>query len=69
MALGSRANARAPSVSGREASSAHRMTDTLVSSPFKPSLEMKENVDFLLTPAMIMQQAVSRDGPIIYPSE
>ena len=36
---------------------------------FKPSLEMKENVDFLLTPALLMQEALSEDVIITYPSE
>lgn len=36
---------------------------------FEPSLEMKENVDFLLTPALLVQQAVSEDVIITYPSE
>ena len=46
-----------------------RRAATSVAVGFKPSLEMKENVDFLLTPALIVQQAVSGDGAIIYPSE
>ena len=37
--------------------------------PFEPSLEMKENVDFLLTPALLVQQAISEDVVITYPSE
>ena len=36
---------------------------------FTSSLEMKENVDFLLTPALLMQEAVSDDLIITYPSE
>ena len=36
---------------------------------FTPSLEMKENVDFLLTPALLMQEAMSDDLIITYPSE
>lgn len=35
---------------------------------FRSSLEMKENVDFLLTPAILVQQA-AEDDIIIYPSE
>lgn len=38
-------------------------------SSFGPSLEMKENADFLLTPALLVQQAVSPDTVITYPSE
>lgn len=36
---------------------------------FTPSLEMKENVDFLLTPALLVQEAMSDDLIITYPSE
>ena len=36
---------------------------------FQPSLEMKENVDFLLTPALLVQQAMSDDVTVTYPSE
>jgi len=36
---------------------------------FKPSLEMKENADFLLTPALLVQEAISNDIVITYPTE
>lgn len=36
---------------------------------FRPSLEMKENVDFLLTPALLVQEALPQDVIITYPSE
>lgn len=36
---------------------------------FRSSLEMKENVDFLLTPAILVQQAMQDDAIVIYPSE
>jgi hypothetical protein len=36
---------------------------------FAPSLEMKENVDFLLTPALLVQEAMSNDLITTYPSE
>lgn len=36
---------------------------------FEPSLEMKENVDFLLTPALLVQEAISKDIVVTYPSE
>ncbi len=36
---------------------------------FKPSLEMKENVDFLLTPALVVQEVLSKDVVITYPTE
>jgi hypothetical protein len=35
----------------------------------RPSLEMKENVDFLLTPALLVQEAASRGNVTTYPSE
>ena len=37
--------------------------------PFQPSLEMKENVDFLLTPALLVQEAISEDIVVTYPTE
>lgn len=36
---------------------------------FKPSLEMKENVDFLLTPALLVQNSLSNGLVVTYPSE
>jgi hypothetical protein len=36
---------------------------------FQRSLEMKENVDFLLTPALLVQEVISKDIVITYPSE
>jgi hypothetical protein len=36
---------------------------------FQPSLEMRENVDFLLTPALLVQEALSEDVVITYPGE
>jgi hypothetical protein len=36
---------------------------------FQPALEMKENVDFLLTPALLMQEAMSQGMVITYPTE
>ncbi len=37
--------------------------------PFEPSLEMRENVDFLLTPALLVQDAISEGVIITYPEE
>ncbi len=37
--------------------------------PFQLSLEMKENADFLLTPALIVQEAISDDIVLTYPTE
>jgi hypothetical protein len=36
---------------------------------FQPSLEMKENTDFFLTPALLVQEAISEDVIITYPTE
>lgn len=36
---------------------------------FAPSLEMKENVGFLLTPALLVQEILSEDVVVTYPCE
>lgn len=36
---------------------------------FQESLEMKENADFLLTPALLVQETLSDDIVITYPTE
>lgn len=36
---------------------------------FAPSLEMKENVGFLLTPALLVQEIISDDVIVTYPCE
>ena len=36
---------------------------------FRLSIEMKENVDFVLTPALLVQEVISEDVVITYPSE
>ena len=36
---------------------------------FQTSLDMKENVDFLLTPALLAQESICGDIIITYPSE
>jgi hypothetical protein len=41
----------------------------LVGGGFEASLAMKENVDFLLTPALLSQEAVSAGVIMTYPSE
>ena len=48
---------------------ARRKATEIASGPFNPSLEMKENVDFLLTPALLVQQIVSGETEVIYPPE
>ncbi len=41
----------------------------LVYGMYKPSLEMKENTDFLITPAMLVQESLSKDVIPTYPHE
>ena len=36
---------------------------------YRPSLEMRENVDFLLSPAILVQNTISDNVVITYPSE
>ena len=36
---------------------------------FQASLEMKENADFVLTPALLVQEALSDDTIMTYPTE
>lgn len=38
-------------------------------SQFQPSFEMRENVDFLMTPALVMQESLSSQSVITYPNE
>ena len=40
-----------------------------LSGSFRPSLEMKENTDFLLTPALLVQEILSTNAVITYPEE
>ena len=35
----------------------------------EPSFEMRENVDFILTPAMLVQESISEGVIITYPEE
>ena len=49
---------------------AYRVVESgMATSASAPSLEMRENVDFLLTPALLVQQAISDDVIITYPEE
>jgi hypothetical protein len=34
-----------------------------------PSLEMRENVDFLLSPAILVQECITDDVIVVYPDE
>lgn len=40
-----------------------------ISAPYNPSLEMRENVDFLLTPALLIQERFSKEVVPSYPNE
>lgn len=46
-----------------------KQVEERVTRNFEPSLEMRENVDFLLTPALLVQNAISSDLAVTYPSE
>jgi len=53
----------------RAQSAALRAATRMATTGFRPSLEMKENVDFLLTPAMLTQEVLSDEIITTYPSE
>jgi hypothetical protein len=53
----------------RLAVAAFRSASRSATTGFAPSLEMKENMDFLLTPALLVQEAMSEDVVATYPSE
>ena len=53
----------------RARTAALRAAAKMATGGFQPSLEMKENVDFLLTPALLVQEAISQGVIITYPSE
>ncbi len=42
---------------------------TSATTAFAPSLEMKENAGFLLTPALLVQEIISEDVVVTYPGE
>ena len=44
-------------------------TNDIATQAVGPSLEMKENVDFLLSPALLIQEVLSDDIVTTYPSE
>lgn len=46
-----------------------RQVSRRVSPNFQMSLEMRENVDFLLTPAILVQEGISDGVVITYPQE
>ena len=48
---------------------ARRIATGYAAGNFRPSLEMKEAVDFLLTPAFLIQEAISGGVVPTYPSE
>ena len=48
---------------------ATKTADNIISKTVVSSLEMKENVDFLLSPALLIQEVLSDDIITTYPSE
>jgi hypothetical protein len=53
----------------RQKDEIRKMMIKSASANFRLSLEMKENVDFVLTPALLVQEVISEDVVITYPSE
>jgi hypothetical protein len=49
--------------------SAEKIASAYIVKNFTPSLEMKEKADFLLTPALLMQEVVSDGTVLTYPEE
>ena len=47
----------------------NRQITTAATQTITPSLEKKEAVDFVLTPALLMQEAMSDNIVITYPTE
>lgn len=45
------------------------LTSGMFAGMSEPSLEMRENVDFLLSPAILVQQCISEGVVITYPEE
>ena len=58
-----------PIIKAQTQSRALEATTKTVTIGFTVSLEMKENVDFLLTPALLVQEALCEDVVITYRSE
>lgn len=54
---------------GQLPSAARKKARNLAGNLVSPSLEMKENVDFLLTPAILVQEAMSPGVMPTYPAE
>jgi len=53
----------------RARDTAMRSATRMATTGFRPSLEMKENADFLLSPALLMQEILSDEIITTYPSE
>jgi hypothetical protein len=67
------AEVKNPKITADQKQKAHeaavKATNEIATMTVSPSLEMKENVDFLLTPAFLIQEALSDDIIATYPSE
>lgn len=53
----------------RSADAAQKIAANYLRGNFEPSLEMKECADFLLTPALIVQELLSDGSIVTYPTE
>jgi hypothetical protein len=61
-------NAAARAIAQKRAAQERQIINSATQA-FQPSLETKENVDFILTPALLMQEVMSQDIVITYPTE
>jgi len=43
--------------------------EEMLAAPYYPSLEAKEQADFLLTPALLVEELLAGDGLVTYPNE
>jgi len=57
------------SPNNRMGMTARNVAANSVSGLFDPSLTAMENADFILTPALLMQNAISEDKVILYPEQ
>ncbi len=67
--LGPLRSSKAPVPEAEKQRIAGRLASGYGLGSFRPSLEMKENADFFLTPALLVQEAICDDIIITYPTE
>ena len=60
---------QAPAPARRVSDGVEMSLETSMSAAFLPSLEMRENADFVLSPALLVQDWLDRDSVVTYPQE